>query len=277
MARLEDLYQTETAVVISAGDKTVPVVVRKINDVQKEHARRRANAKQALLRRAKNLHDSEEFLEQLNQVQDLFADNREHLVSVIADEHVRQETPMVEARVIFGEGSEWAEDDYLQSLNELWANEMQDRWVRDPDDEEAAKVKDELERYLLQVENELDEMRVRVSDEWASVNVDQLQSKVAEILLERRASAVWGQEFIAARTFYSVRNADNSKELYFETIDDVLGLDERVLNPLTEAYEKISVDPVEGKDLPPDPNFSPQQESDVQADTGTSGLATASV
>ncbi len=277
MAHLRDLYKTQNQIAISDGVNTVPVVVRKISPLQKEKAQRRANAAQAIRKRAKNDRDSEDYLSQLNQVQEVFGEAREQLLIVVVDEAMALESQQIQARIMYDEDSEWAKDDYLQSLLDSWDNGMGQRFTDDPDDIDAAKVYAEIERFTTQVEAEVEEARGRMEDEWDLSGTPKLQEKVAEILLDRQALTLWHKEFIAARTYYSVRKVSDWRELYFDSIDEVLELDERTLQELVDAYDEISVDPIEGKDSPPAQSSSPQPELDEKAATGPSGPETADV
>lgn len=271
MARLSDLYKVEKQIVVSDGETNIPIVVRKVSPIQMDTIRRRAKATQVLVEHAKSRPDSELFLEQLGNIEDVLADDRDELLGLVVESHLAKRSAKIQAKVMEGDGSEWAKDDYLKSLFEAWDGGMSERFAEDETDVDAKKVQDEIERFTEEVDRDLEEERDRLRDELSFTSIERLKDYAAEILLERVALTMWHDEFVTNRVFFATRNDVPERSQYFDDLDEVRGLDERVLQKIDDVYEEMSVDPLEGKDLPQPQSSSQQPESEKTAATQTSG------
>lgn len=266
---LLDLFSPGREVTFDDGEGAVTVWLQKINPAENEEAVRRAGAARARLRAGLNDHDSDEYLEMLD---DISGYEREVLVNYLTTEREIELRMSVEAELELGDDTEWGKDGYARGLVEAWANGLQDRYVENPDDPEVQHVLKEVQRYNDDVRSriEADLAGVRASyDDWP---IEQLRDSVIEKFTESRLSAEWTKEYERCRIWKATRDPENHRQSYFEHRDEIDQLDDEIREGLLRAYRVMSVDLIEGKGSPGIPaSSSSSTTSDTEPEAPASG------
>ena len=247
--RLSDLFVVGTEVSIedpnNEGDPIV-VWIQKLSPVQHEAALRKANEKRAPYLALKHLelgHPDLEVYEaeldtqmaNLSEVELLTA-KKEGAIRAAKEDEVAAE-------------DEWSEDNYLQSLLDSWSEELMAVYAKDSENEEAGRVKGEIERFQEQVEKKLEGELRHIRREYEEMDPHVRRKESLGQVLTYNADIRWMSEYRRQELFYSVRvSEENSRELYFESVDEVAELAAPVYNILLQAYQGLTVNPLEGKD-----------------------------
>lgn len=243
--KLSDLYVVQKDVIIDDGSGEVTVTVKKLSPIQHETVLRRANAKRAkYLAISKQGVESEEKNAVLNEVFDAMPD-REDLIEFLVADHVTRVYEAREAEVSAEE--EWSENDYIQGLKDSWVEEMYDRFVSDPEDEEAAHVKAELDRFTEDVNKALEGERRSARRDFETYDDEKLIDKALDKFLQAQADMEWLGEYRRSEIWQGVRDPDTGEQ-YFESRSEVDDLSVEVLAALMEGFRSLNVDSVEGKD-----------------------------
>lgn len=144
---------------------------------------------------------------------------------------------------------EWSKDDYLNGLQEAWNDELQAKWINsDDEDDEANRVYDELKRYTDQVIKEVEAAEKDLINELDDLSLEALQRRSVNRLIETHGDNILINEFRKQQLFYAVREAENHKNKYFESIDEINTLPEVISNRLFIVYGELAVDSFEGKE-----------------------------
>lgn len=265
--KLSDLYVRGTELTLDDGNGAVTVWLQKLNPIDHREAIRKADAARAKFITICRDRDSEEYCQILNSVVD---QDRELLIGyLVAMERLRL-GPMKRSEV--AEGAAWKDENYLDGLQDLWAEELAERFAEDPDDAEAKRVHDELERFESEVEKELDS-DLTTHREWLDSDTDTaLQDKVIAHQVKNVAEAAWVDAYYRWEVFFATREPTDHKKRYFDSFSEVNELDPAVFAEINEAIRQLTVDPSEGKDsagIPPSSTSSESPEAqDSAQDSG---------
>lgn len=253
LPRLSDLYvvgrQFDVRAETPDGEVVIPVYVQKLNPKEHDECIIAANAKRSVVLALKRMHDREEKPREYNAIQadlqDLAVD-RTNLIDYLALTKVLQYKQRRVAEVAATE--EWSEDRYYYGLVESWTEGgLEERYSKNPDDPEAKRVAEELERFDEQVNKLVAPERDRIVRRYLSMSDESLVAEATDRLIENAADAAWITEFRTNQIYFTIRDPE-SKERYFETVNEVRETDPRIIGQLTEAIESLEVDPVEGKE-----------------------------
>jgi hypothetical protein len=241
--RLSDLYVVGTEVTFDDGEgDPIVVYVRKLNPIEHETALRNANAARSRTMSVVNDRASDAFNDIYSDMLDL---DRESMVAYLSEEERANRAQVVEAQL--AQEGEWAEDNYLQGLQDAWSDGLMEAYAKDPEDEDAKHVFAELRRFTDAVEAEVQAHVDNFIDDLEEVSDDALREQCLSKVINVRANGAWFTEFRRSQIALAVREKDR-KTRYFETRSEIDDLPHEVYRRLIEAYQLVSVDPIEGKD-----------------------------
>ena len=256
--RLTDLYLTGQELTINddSGEDPIEIYMSKISPIEQRDAADNATKARAGVLVIKNSPNAAaDRLIYEDQLYDLGLDSREGWVEFLGAEKIQQAELSAEERL--GSEGEWAENDYLKSLQEAWNDGLRDKWIanaaidEDSDeepDEEANKIYDELKRFTDLVREEMVGEVEAIHAEYEHKSDDDLKRDVVNRIIESEADFAWLNEFAHWQLFYAVRESDDHKQRYFESREEVDALDNRILTELIAKYREMTVEGVEGKD-----------------------------
>jgi hypothetical protein len=255
--RLTDLYLTGQVLELDDGTgDPIEIYMSKISPLEQRDAAENATKARAGVLLIKNSPDAAaDRLIYEDQIYDLGLDTRQTWIEFLSAEKVQQTELSIEERL--GSEGEWAENDYLKSLQEAWNDGLRDQWIADQSidedsdekaDEEADRVFNELKRFTDLVAVEMEEEIPDIQADYEHISDDELKRDVVNKIIESEADFAWLNEFAHWQVFYSVREPDDHKQRYFEAREEVDGLDNRILTELISKYREMTVDGVEGKD-----------------------------
>lgn len=274
-----DLYQTGEEVVLEAGgDGEKPFVVwaQKLNDPDHEKASRRANAARALYVAETRDETSETHRSLTGELYD-FQGGRGAMIELIVGPKKLELLQSVEAEL--SADDEWAKDDYLQGLRDLWvgsdansAGGYREKFTAtaggDEQDTDVKRVFDELARFHTLCTVKVAEKTKGVVGEFDKMTDDEVREKAWEPLVRRTSTEVWLNEFYRSEIWLGVRDhVDHSKRV-FATRDAVDDISDTVYDLLHALFESMRFTQSEGKGLRAVPSSSSssglpeQQETD---------------
>ena len=267
--RLSDLYVVGKPFKIGDAEGAIEVWLQKINPLERELAVRAAGAARARTLAFIEDKDSDEYMSKISDVIDFYGD-RDSLVMLATHKDLIAAKTRIEAETAADE--RWSKDGFLLGLVDSWQDEMMDRYNADPHDKEAKKVFDLIKKYEDEVTKVVEEERVRLERDCADYSMTKLREIGAEKLIEAQANNAFIDEFEVQRLLFAVREPGDHSAYYFADRGEVRALDERVRVALSEAYNALEVDVVEGKDLPETDDSSPSSEpSEAAAPVPASG------
>jgi hypothetical protein len=275
--RLSDLYVRGKELAPSDGEgEPVKVWLNKMNEIERESVLRRANAAKARFMIEADNEESEWFEAMYAETRDVT--NRDELVVLIIADEITNARRRIEAE-ISGDEEAWAKDDYLQGLLDAWIGDDTNPGLaatikEDPDDPEAKRVNDELDRFEKQVRSAVETETNRLLKDWADTDIDVLRRKATHKLLDLRAGEEFVREYRRQQIFHAVREIGDHRKRHFAAVSEVDDLDPELAKYLIEQYESLIVPPDEGKDSPPPAASSEASES--LEEEATSGLVAAS-
>lgn len=269
--RLSDLRKTRGQLTFEGEDEEGPyridVWVVKLNDHDRRSAVRAADAAKARVLLDRNNEESEAWQSAYGQASALSEDPGV-LAEYLSHFHLADKARVIQAEVAGEENGEWAKDDYLQGLLDLWrgvepgdlglqlayAARNDDPTTLDPDlagrIPEAIRVYEELERYEKAVDAKIEVERARFIRDHETLPVDELLRKAALTYLDTAASDAWMDEFNECRIYYSTRQFSDRHKRYFRDRAEIHDTDEAFLALILAKYDEISVEGIEGKGLP---------------------------
>lgn len=276
--RLSDLYQVGKEIIIDDGELVVdeetgeevpdPIVVylRKLTLADQEKALRRANAARSASLALRTKPDSDEYRARFAEADAMDRDTK--IMNLIADDLIKARQSMA-AEIAEEEDSEWAEDGYLEGLRDAWEDELSRVWAENPEDPEAKRVYEELQRYEAEVVKFLDGQKASLAAQFERTSEDELTKQVVKKLFEMDAESAWYREFKRCQLWLAVRDPDDHKKLYFEDREEVDDLPMEVLTRLNREYEAMTVVTAEGKGSPAPASSSEPSESGETQETDT--------
>lgn len=279
--RLADLFQVGKLIEIDDGQldeegniqESVKVYLRKLSPLDTEKAARLANSARAKLLAARDQEAAEEFM--IRQV-DAAAMSREDRIKIVMGEELMRIRQLRESELEHDEET-WGKDAYLQSLRDAWDDGMKDRFAMDPDDPEAKACFDELSRFNDEVESIMQGEETMMIDSYGNTADEVLNRQVANKMLETESDTAWLNAFRKAQILYSVRDPDDKKTQYFESMEEVDELPLAVLKRLLTEYRALSIDSIAGKDSrPAAPSSDSSEPSETVESSEPSGLTAVS-
>lgn len=267
--RLSDLYVVGRPVEVGKDTpEPVEIWLQKINPVQNDEALRRANAARTKAKTFGKDKDSDEYLDALASVED-FA-SREILVELAIAEELRQRRSRIEAEVAAED--EWATDEYLQGIVDAWEGTdgvigLKERWAEDHDDPEAARVKGEIDRFDEKVKELVEAEHESLKRDFDATPDDVILDRAVQRVLEQRATSAFIFEYENWQLYFAIRDPENHKDLYFETVEEVKALEEQTKEEILAHYRELAVEVTEGKDSPGTPGSSPSLDQPEPAAT----------
>lgn len=265
---LLDLYSPGRDITFDDGTgDPVTVWLQKINPAEHEEAARRAGAARARLRAQLADHDSEIYLEL---VDDISSYERKVLVDYLVSEKEVELRLSVEAELELGDDTEWGKDGYARGLIEAWGDGLRERYITIPDDPEVRRVLDEITRFNDEVANRIEPEMEMVRNGYDDYPIERLREEVAERFIESRLNAEWTREYERSRVWRATRTIENHRQQYFTSRDEVDYLDDEIREGLIDAYREIAVGMLEGKDSPASPASSTSSET-PETEAGGSG------
>lgn len=245
--RLTDLYSRgDTFPVLDEnGEEALLVYVRKMTPSDAEVAYLKASAKRAsvlaLLKEDEPGETITTIQMQLNQF------TKENLIEWQVQAALVERRPEVETRVAFED--EWAKDNYLFSLQErLLQDDFQAKLAETPDDPEVIRVTSEIERYMAQVEADMEKTEEEVRVVEGLKSDAELRHEILSTMVQAQADSSWLGEFQRCQVWKCVFDADDKRDPYFASREEVDEVQIEVLAQLFGFIEKVHVPDKEGKD-----------------------------
>lgn len=262
--RLEDLFVVgqELTIEDARNGRSVTVWLQKLNSLEHEKAMRRASAARSRVLSGREESELEMAQDEAGQL------GREGWVEYLTADALNKKIPSIESELAAEE--EWAESDYIQGLRDVWDATMRYIYEDDPLDAEASKIKEELKRFRDELEKRIDGERESIRRDFETKNSEDLERRVVDRLIQARGDMVWLAEFRKCEIWLATREPDDHHQLYFESRETVDKLSHEVLVQLMSAYQELSVEPIEGKDLGATHNSSASSESPEQQETDDS-------
>lgn len=265
--RLEDLYVLGKEETFDDGaGEPLTVWLQKLNPVDTSTGLRRASAARARVMVLRSDPTSDEYLAIWEEVIDIGA--AISLVNYLMAEPEVRASERAEARLAFEE--EWAKDEYLQGLKDLWADSLAAVYALTPEDPDARRVFAELQRFddaaSLAAQEELSLIR----EELETLSAEELKQRVLDKLIDFQGNSAWLDEFRRCELWLGVREADNHKKRYFESREEVDHLPAEVLVRLLQGFAALTVDVTQGKGSEETPSSSPSSDAPAKEETGVS-------
>lgn len=250
---LADLYTVGKMVTIGDDGDELPVTVyiRKLSPMETEKALRRANAKRAQIAFALKDKDSEEYQDAYSQAMDM---DRSALVEFVLSDELNNIRLSVEAELEAED--EWAEDGYAQGLYDAWNTGLSEVYANDPENEDALRVLNEMQRLQDQVQTEIDARVEVVRRGWAAKTDEKLWEAATTALIKFASDTEWMREYRKSQVWLAVRDPEDTRSYYFETREELDDLALEVMGRLMEEYLGLEVDSIEGKDSVETPDSS---------------------
>jgi hypothetical protein len=262
---LADLYVVGKELTFDDGHGQVSVWIQKMNPVEASTAMRRSDAARARKMSGRRDSQSEDYLAVQGQIETLDRDEQVDLLCAIERLDLLAK---IEEELSLKD--EWAKDNYLQGLRDAWREGVNETFIDDPDDKEAARVHSELNRFLDQVNMAVDE---RVDDHRLALTTmtdDEVIHTVTEHFYKQLGDAAWLDEFQRCQIWLGTRDPDDHKVKLFSTRQDVDEIQLPLFEKLREACQSLIVEPAEGKDSAGIPPSSDSSESLDKPETGDS-------
>lgn len=264
----------------------VTLWVAKLSDLEMDTAMRHAARAQAVNEAAKRDPASENWQSMRAAMGSL---DRSTWIALLIEKAMLGRREMIEARLAGAEvpdpntgedkPSEWARNGYLEGLFEAWRDQLQAEFAVDPTHPEAMKVLSEIERFNKQVDEDLElelEVEKQIHESWTD---DVLLDSVTELMIDSEGASAWADEYkiwIVALCARDCEGPDpdrqgkclcrggraNHTEYHFKGgVDEVRTTDGRVRELIYQTFNRVTVEPMEGKGLPAKPASSAQSAS----------------
>lgn len=276
--RVTDLWKVGTEVVLDDGrGDSIVVWCEKLTPLQQSEASRHADAARARYLARRFEPGSDEYQQQMGAVLALGDEKREMAEFVVGNERQR----LHQAKTLQVSAEEgWDKDGYLQGLYDGWEGGLRDRWLADREDDEAARCFAELERFNAEVEEEVQNELGPLIEAKEALDLDQLRDEMVQRMIEIDSSGVWMEEYYRQQIFMGIRECDgvqtddgwdhdrcNHKKVYFRAREEVDELAVPAIRLLRDAFQRLEVEPIEGKSSPEAPTSSPSSEPPAEEAT----------
>lgn len=262
---LRDLYVVGKELVLDDGGGSVEVWIQKLNPVDHRYSVTKADASRARLLAVRSTPDSDDYMALLNGVLDF--DKAQLIDLLTAVESVRI-SPHKRAQI--AAEKEWATENYFDGLEEIWDSEMKDRFIDDPEDTEAKRVKDELDRFIVAVADAVTEELETYRDGLGSMGYQELSDLGVDYEVRTAADMAWIQTYYRWEVYFGVRDPANHRVRYFADAKEIDELSGDLVGILSTAFRELTVDPTEGKELAASPPSSALSAPSATAETPAS-------
>lgn len=297
---LHDLYVIGETVTIPVPEaqwdkpdtsEWITVWVQKLDPLDHDKAVRRGKAARARQRAILADLEGEEYLAIVDMVDQMGV---EEMINVAVAEDDLKLQQSARAEKMIDEDSEWAKDDYLSDLLAEWQDYgMAERYAEDPEDVDAVRVIAELNRFEAELAEDLVPLRRDLRDMEEQLPPDELREKVLAELIKQDIEMAFVAEYVENELFFSVRKPCRDclfetdgrpdplphqtvhADYYFES--EVRRVDRAVLGRVRDAYDRITMDPQEGKGLRATGSSSASSESPALQETEPSSGQLAAV
>lgn len=261
--KLADLFVVGREIVFDdGGGEPVTIWLQKLNPVEHETAMRRAAAARARVLSGRNEAELEMAQDEAVQF------GRDGWIEFLASDALGRKIAVLESELASEE--EWSKDNYLQGLKDAWDATMERILEEEPEDPSALKVRDELERFRVALEQRIEGERANLIKDYESKADEDLERRVVDRLIATRGDLAWLSEFRKCEIWLATRETEDHSFRYFAEREDVDNLSQPVLMRLLNEYQDLSVDPLEGKGSGAIPSSSPSSESPAKEETETS-------
>ena len=233
------------------GGKPITVWLQKLNTVEKDKVVRKANAqRQAVLTLKKRPQSDGDVKPFVDEVVNNF-NERDLMIEFLEAEDINNLRNKKEAEI--AASSEWSDESYLEGLVDAWDGQdgeagLRDVWIHEPDDPEAQRVYNELDRFAKQVEKEMEKPLKRIHDDYLETSDEELSQLLVNKAIEVQADMRWIEVYRRAELVYAVRDPEDHTVRIFDSFEDIGGLQPEVFNDLSAAYRELTVEPAEGKE-----------------------------
>jgi hypothetical protein len=248
--RLSDLYVVGREMEFTDGadgEEPVKIWLSKISPIEQRDAADQATKVRAKILSIKNSpYASNERLLYQDQFNDLGLGTREDVVAFVAGSKIQEAMTSNEHRIASEDA--WSEGNYLKSLQDAWNDGLSESWIKDPEgDPEAARVYSELKRFAEEVDFATQEEKENIIAEYDHISYEDILVEAVNKIIEAEADYAWLNEFSYYQVFYAVREIDDHKVRYFESIDEVKSIDSNITAEIISAYREMTVEGIEGK------------------------------
>lgn len=254
------------------------VWIQKLNPLDHDLTVRKAKAARARRRAVLTDVEGDDYMAIVDHCDTLSTAQR---VEVVLAEEETELVASLRAEMQYGEDSEWAKDGYLDGLVDEWQGGLGDRFMLDPDDVDARRVLDELERFESVLAADLKPQLADLRELTAQMDPAELRAKALAELIDRECQLAFIEEFLTAQTWRSTRkpckrcleddgptsHQSSHTDYFFGSFDEVRSLEPVVVGMLQAAYQRVSVDPIEGKGLRATPDSSESSASSAPEET----------
>lgn len=236
-------------IVDEEAEAQATVFLKKLNLTESELAVRKAAAARSVVLSAAKDPESEAYKDALADAKDT---SRDALIDFIIGEELARARESAAAEL--GAQPEWSDDQFLQGLNDAWTGGLKDVYIEDPEDVEAKRVFEHLQRYTDEVDNAVEGTAASLRLDYAQTTDEELWDKAVKQFLKNRGDLVWVDVYRKWEIAIAVRDPDDHKKRLFGDASDLDDLETEALLSLMRAYRELSVEPAEGKDLPETPS-----------------------
>lgn len=243
---LSDLYIIGREVSIDDGTgEPVKVWIQKLNPIQHEQATRKASAKRAKTLKVAKLGLEDDLRDSVSS--DVFdvAPTRDDLIEYLVADAVGRAYQAKEAELASEE--EWSKDNMLQGLRDSWMDELAERFIDDPDDEEALAVKQSLEEFNNQLNKKLEVMQSQARREFSEWTHEKLHRTAVDKFIEQQSDLEWLKEYRYNEILFGTRCVDDHKMRYFSSREEVDELPTQIVGRLVNEFTDMNMGGTEGK------------------------------
>lgn len=222
----------------------VVVYLKKINMNDNAAAIRKANAARARIIAGGRNPESDIYQSVYGDVLD---SERDELIDILISPEAAKIAESASAEI--SSRDEWSKEGHLQGLVDAWEDGLKARLEEEPEDEEALRVKAELDRYEKEVNDTVKTGIEKLRRDRQDMSEDAILEEATKALIKVQGDTAWIDEYRKCEVFYATRKNENRDERYFESREEVDDIDPKILVKLLEEYRRLAVDVQEGKAL----------------------------
>jgi len=243
--RLKKLYEVGKPVTFTDDEGEFSVWLQKITPFQEKQAIESSYAPRAATLALLKNEDDPARLAFMDTLEQWGLDDKEAQVNFLITPDVQKAERSIQLEI--ASHKEWADDDYLISLQAAWNEGLDEKFALDPEDIEASRVFAELKRYTEEVEFQLQEEREVLFDVKNAKSEESLLRDVLRMLVEHQAGQDQMAEYHKWEIYFATRLEEDHNEFFFQNRQEVDEWPE-LYSRLLEEYIKMTVDSIEGKD-----------------------------
>ncbi len=221
--QLEDMYAQgmdfEIPHPTDSESASVTVYIRKMNPNQQQRAVRKANAAQIKMKQLAE-GDSDELLIFQNEIDEM--GGRDAWIEHLSTIHAAGERAKIEQEVSAEE--EWAEEGYLQSMVDLWDDEMQLDYLKGDDaSDETKRIWEQMQKFSSSVESKVEVIQKLKAEDYEQQSDDEIRALLLKDTLNRNSGMEWLRVYRDYQILFGVEDPDSHTKLY-ENINEVENL-----------------------------------------------------